>query len=375
MDTASLLRATADTLPGMVGYVDARHRVGFLNDEFSSWFDLQTQDVADLFGRPLSEVFSRDPFPGLEQLETALQGTETRSEHRLSRRGSKRRDVEAFYRPHKGADGSVLGVVVLLTDITERKRMARELAEQAKTMRRANEELEQFAYVASHDLKAPLRAIENLVGWIEEDLDALLTADTRKNMDLLKSRVQRLESLLDDLLGYSRAGRDDARVEDIDIGRLIADVSSMVDPPAGFMIATEGVMPSMRSAKAPLMQAFQNLIGNALKHHDHPEDGHIWIEVLEDGPMLEFAVADDGPGIPSKYRDRVFGMFQTLKPRDQIEGSGMGLAIVRKLVDRQGGRIWLDDGREKRGVTVRFTWPRNPKDMDDGADSEPTSGR
>jgi signal transduction histidine kinase len=88
--------------------------------------------------------------------------------------------------------------------------------------------------------------------------------------------------------------------------------------------------------------------------------------VLEDGPMLEFAVADDGPGIPLNYRDRVFGMFQTLKPRDQIEGSGMGLAIVRKLVDRQGGRIWLDDGREQRGVTVRFTWPRNPKEERSG---------
>ncbi len=95
------------------------------------------------------------------------------------RHGSKRRDVEEFYRPHRGADGSVLGVVVLLTDITERKRMARQLADQARSMRRANEELEQFAYVASHDLKAPLRAIENLVAWIEEDLVSVLTADTR----------------------------------------------------------------------------------------------------------------------------------------------------------------------------------------------------
>ena len=263
----------------------------------------------------------------------------------------------------------MLGVVTLLTDITERKRMERILASQTRNLRRSNEELEQFAYVASHDLKAPLRGIENLVGWIEEDLETVLTGDTRTNMDLLKSRVRRLESLLDDLLAYSRAGRLDAAEEPVDVGHLVRELTSLIEPPPGFLIEGSPNLPVIRSAKAPLTQAIQNLMSNAIKHHDHPGDGHVWVDAVGDTEMVTFTVTDDGPGIPSQFRDRVFGMFQTLKPRDEVEGSGMGLAIVRKLVDRHGGRIWLEDGRDGRGISVHFTWPRTAKGMDDGADS------
>ena len=369
LDRTSLLRATADTLPAMVGYVDVQRRVGFLNGEFTSWFDLPIDDVSQIDGRPLAEVFAKDPFPGAEfELETALSGTETRSEHRLARRGAGRRDVEAFYRPHRAPNGRVLGVVTLLTDITDRKRLERRLASQARTLKRSNEELEQFAYVASHDLKAPLRGIENLVGWIEEDLEGTLTGDTRTNMDLLKTRVRRLESLLDDLLAYSRAGRTAAKAETVDVARLVGDLAVLLSPPEGLSIEGSAALPVIQAARAPLTQAIQNLIGNAIKHHDHPADGHVWITARDDGDMMEFTVADDGPGIAAQYRDRVFGMFQTLKPRDEVEGSGMGLAIVRKLVDRQSGRIWLDDRPDGRGLCVRFTWPRTPRGMDDGAD-------
>ena len=376
LNRTSLLRVTADTLPAMVGYVDERRRVGFLNGEFAAWFDLQVEDVSQVIGQPLTEAFARDPFPGSgRELEDAFAGCEMRSEHRLARRGSGRRDVEAFFRPHRAPDGHVLGVVTLLTDITDRKRMERRLSIQARNLMRSNEELEQFAYVASHDLKAPLRGIENLVGWIEEDLEGTLSGDTRTNMDLLKSRVRRLESLLDDLLAYSRAGRLEAVAEDVDVGKLVEDLAVLVSPPDGFIIEGSSALPVIRSARAPLTQAIQNLIGNAVKHHDHPEDGHVWIESRSSGALVEFGVIDDGPGIPSQFRERVFGMFQTLKPRDEVEGSGMGLAIVRKLVDRQGGKIWVDDGRNGRGVAMRFTWPQNPKGIDDGSDGEPSPGR
>ena len=268
----------------------------------------------------------------------------------------------------------MLGVVTLLTDITDRKRLERRLSSQARTLKRSNEELEQFAYVASHDLKAPLRGIENLVGWIEEDLEGTLTGDTRSNMDLLKTRVRRLESLLDDLLAYSRAGRIEAKSETVDVSQVVEELAALVSPPDGLSIKGSPRLPVLRSAKAPLVQAIQNLIGNAIKHHDHPADGHVWIDARSDSEMVEFTVADDGPGIPVQYRDRVFGMFQTLKPRDEVEGSGMGLAIVRKLVDRQGGRIWLDEGPDGRGVSVHFTWPCNPRETDDGTDGEPALG-
>jgi PAS domain S-box-containing protein len=358
LDRTSLLRATADTLPALVGYIDVQRRVGFLNGEFGRWFDLQVDDVSEVYGRPLSQVFSGASFPGAgQELEAAFAGAERRFEHRLARRGAGRRQVEAVYRPHRASDGSVLGVVTLLTDITERKRMELRLAQQGRDLLRSNEELEQFAYVASHDLKAPLRGIENLVSWIEEDMEEMLTGDTRINMDLLKSRVRRLESLLDDLLAYSRAGRNDATVDTIDTRVLVQELAALVSPPEGFQIEADAGLPTIEAARAPLTQALQNLIGNAIKHHDHPATGHIWVAARPTGAMIAFTVTDDGPGIPEQFRERVFGMFQTLRPRDEVEGSGMGLAIVKKLVERQGGTVWLSEGRDDRGLTVHFTWP------------------
>ncbi len=171
LDRTSLLRAIADTLPAMVGYVDAERRVGFLNGEFARWFALQVDDVSQLHGEPLATVFAPEPFPGsARELATALSGEDVRFEHQLAPRGMARRDLEGFYRPQHAPDGRILGAVTLLTDITDRKRLERRLAQQARDLKRSNEELEQFAYVASHDLKAPLRGIENLVTWIEEDI-------------------------------------------------------------------------------------------------------------------------------------------------------------------------------------------------------------
>jgi signal transduction histidine kinase len=253
--------------------------------------------------------------------------------------------------------------------------MERRLALHARDLRRTNEELEQFAYVASHDLKAPLRGIENLVTWIEEDLEEVLNADTRTNMDLLKSRVRRLESLLDDLLAYSRAGRGDVATEAVDTKALVEELAGLVSPPEGFIIVAEESLPTLDAARAPLTQAFQNLIGNAIKHHDHSADGHVWVNAAPAEGMVEFTVTDDGAGIPEQFRDRVFGMFQTLKPRDEVEGSGMGLAIVKKLVERQGGKVWLSEGRDGHGLSVHFTWPNGTKETNDGTDREPAAGR
>jgi PAS domain S-box-containing protein len=368
-DRTSLLRATADTLPAMLGYIDGERRIGFLNDEFLHWFDLGAQDVAEVYGHPLKEVFAPIPFPGAaRELEAALAGVETRFEHRLGRRGGGGgRDLEAIYRPYRAVDGTVLGVVTLLTDITDRKTMERRLARQTRDLVRSNEELEQFAYVASHDLKAPLRGIENLVSWIEEDLEGVLTGDTQANMTLLKSRVRRLENLLDDLLAYSRAGRATEENDLVDTRALVEDLATLLAPPEGFIVAADASLPTVTAPRAPLTQIFQNLIGNAVKHHDRPAEGHVRVDAQARPEGVEFRVTDDGAGIPEKFHDRVFGMFQTLRPRDEVEGSGMGLAVVKKLVERRGGKIWLTGGRDDRGLSVHFLWPATPAGGSDGA--------
>ena len=282
--------------------------------------------------------------------------------------------VDTTIVPILGERAKLIGYASIRIDITDRKQMEFRLAQQAQDLLRSNEELEQFAYVASHDLRAPLRGIENLVTWIEEDLESSLAGDTRTNMDLLKSRVRRLESLLDDLLAYSRAGRGDTVSDLVDTKEMVGELALLVGPPQGFSIVRGETLPILQTARAPLTQVVQNLISNAIKHHDRPGNGHVWIEALALPHAIEFTVTDDGPGIPERFRERVFGMFQTLKPRDEVEGSGMGLAIVKKLIERQGGKIWLTEGRAGQGLSVHFIWPHSKRESTYGADDKFAAG-
>lgn len=229
-------------------------------------------------------------------------------------------------------------------------------AERTADLYRSNDELEQFAYIASHDLQAPLRGIAHLVTWLEEDLGPALAGDTRHKMDLLRQRVRRLETMLSDLLQYSRAGRS-VPSELIEPARLIADVIESIDPPAGFELEVDVPEGALRTAAAPLQQVVLNLIDNAVKHHDRTA-GHIVVSARDRGERLEFAVTDDGPGIPAQQRERVFQMFYTLQPRDKVEGNGIGLAVVQKVVATRGGKVTIEDNPEGRGTTIRFDWPK-----------------
>jgi PAS domain S-box-containing protein len=361
LDRTSVLRVTADTMPAMIAYIDAAGTVGFLNEEFTRRFNVTLEEVAHVSGRNLDQLFPNKSFPGAgEKLAAAVAGEEVRFAFQMQGDVGLR-DFEGYFRPHRAPGGRVLGVVALFTDVTDRKEIDRTLRHQAHDLQRSNAELEQFAYVASHDLKAPLRGIENLASWIEEDLGEKLQGDTRTNMDLLKSRVRRLESLLSDLLAYSRAGRDDTVVRSVDTGALVADLAALISPPEGFRIEADLDMPVVVAAQAALTQTLQNLIGNAVKHHSDPAHGLVQVKASSQGDMFEFQVHDNGPGIPEQFRERVFGMFQTLRPRDEVEGSGMGLAIVRKLVERQSGQVWLNEG-QAGGLVVHFTWPATPKE-------------
>jgi signal transduction histidine kinase/CHASE3 domain sensor protein len=362
LDRTSVLRVTADTMPAMIAYIDADRTVGFLNEEFARRFSITSDDVTNVSGRNLDQLFPQRTFPGAgDELAMAMGGEEVRFAFQMTQDISPR-DYEGYFRPHRAPQGRVLGVVALFTDVTDRKQIDLTLRHQAHDLQRSNAELEQFAYVASHDLKAPLRGIENLASWIEEDLGDKLEGDTRTNMDLLKSRVRRLESLLSDLLAYSRAGRDDTVVREIDTRTLVVDLAALISPPDGFRIEGHPDLPTLRAPQAALTQTLQNLIGNAVKHHPDPAHGIVEVKAMRLGNMYEFQVSDNGPGIPEQFRERVFGMFQTLKPRDEVEGSGMGLAIVKKLVERQSGQVWLSEG-EAGGLIVHFTWPVIPKEI------------
>jgi len=244
-------------------------------------------------------------------------------------------------------------------DVTQSKAANFERERLITALEKSNSELDAFAYVASHDLKAPLRVIENISHWLEEDLGERLDKESRENLLLLRSRTQRMEKLLEDLLEYSRIGRklDENYDETLSGDKLIKDITLLIAMPEGFSLSASQEFLALKVNKMPLQIILLNLISNAIKHRDK-DNGLIKISVKEQENQYSFSVKDDGPGIAPIYHQRIFEMLQTLKPRDRVEGSGMGLAIVRKHIELFGGTITVES-EEGKGCTFIFTWPKS----------------
>ncbi len=236
------------------------------------------------------------------------------------------------------------------------------LTDALSMLEQRNQELDQFAYVTSHDLKAPLRAIANLATWIEEDLGSNLPPENAEQFELLKNRVHRMEGLINGLLEYSRIGRIEHSYERVDTKELLDDILDSLSPPSAFTIEIAPDMPLLKAQKLLLSQVFSNLISNAIKHHDRA-DGRVNISACEQGKFYEFCVADDGPGIDPDYHQEIFAIFQTLQSRDDLESTGIGLSIVQKVVRAEGGEITLRS-QVGEGSEFRFTWPKSPPDRD-----------
>jgi PAS domain S-box-containing protein len=310
---------------------------------------------------PRNGFYSIDGARRLTREETALgralQG-EPSDDQELLVRSATQPDGTAFSssgRPLVDEQGKLLGAVVTARDITVRRAVEKEKERLLRELTRSNEELAQFAHVASHDLRAPLRAIDSLAQWLEEDLRPHFTPETAEQMRLLQSRIRRMEALIGDLLAFARVGHSDADVGPIDLDALVRETIDLVAPPPTFRMVVDVAVHHLISAAVPLKRVLLNLLGNALKHHDRPE-GEIKISVRDQGPFVELEVADDGPGIPPPFHHKVFEVFQTLKPRDTLEGSGMGLAFVKKIVEQAQGSVHLSSSG--RGATFRIAWPK-----------------
>lgn len=241
------------------------------------------------------------------------------------------------------------------------KELAAELSDKAMTLEKTNQELDNFAYVASHDLKSPLRGINSLAGWVQEDCEAILPDESRQHLQQMQQRVTRMEALLDDLLEYSRAGRLNPQPESVDVGELVASVVSMLDTPTGYQINLMSPTFAIHTVRTPLMQTLMNLVSNGIKYNDKGDRGRLKISASVEGDFVRFTVSDNGPGIESQYHEKIFEMYQRLDA-GQAEGSGMGLAIVKKLVAFYGGELWLES-EPGNGSTFSFTWPRSMPEM------------
>jgi signal transduction histidine kinase len=236
----------------------------------------------------------------------------------------------------------------------EQLQAERERAQSALENR--NQELYCFVHTVSHDLKAPLRAIANLSEWIEEDLEGALTVGTQAQMTLLRNRVERMSATIDGLLNYARSGETDGSIESVEVAQLLAEAIDSLSPPPTFSIEI-APMPIITTNRLPLFQVFTNLIGNAIEHHDR-SNGLIRVAVRELEDLYEFSVADDGVGIALEQHEWIFGMFQAINPQHRSDSTGIGLAIVKKIIEAQGGTIWLESEVGK-GTTFYFTWKKH----------------
>jgi PAS domain S-box-containing protein len=266
-----------------------------------------------------------------------------------------------------------------IRDITERKRLEAERAallarEQRRAgelqrlndclrakeeqLQAANRELNDFATIVSHDLRTPLRGVATLAKWLQSDYADKLDEEGRANLADMVKRVGWMDRMIEDILQYSRLGRTEERAEPVALAQLVPEVIENLRPPPEVQVRVAPGLPVVQGEPVRLRQLFQNLIGNAIKYGDKPQM-EIRVDWADSGSVWEFSVTDNGPGIEERHFERIFKIFQTLAPKDKTDSTGVGLALVKRIVERPGGRVWVES-RLGQGSAFHFTWPKRP---------------
>ena len=346
-------------------------RYGIIQDVNSSWVKLyKYSSIDEVLGQHFTMVQNVDD---VEKAKEFVEGIMHGDSRCLGGEFSRKcKDGSIGYhsfsaRPvyHKG---EVIGIEGFIIDVTEHRKAEEELqkyrehlevmvAQRTSELEAANAELKSFAYVVSHDLKAPLRGIGHLAQWLVDDYGDTLDEKGKEMSDLLVGRVTRMDKLIDGILHYSRIGRIVGKDERIDLNTLLLDVIDALAPPMHIRISINGELPTIMGDKLRIFQIFQNLLSNAITFLDKPR-GEIFVYCISgDDGLLTFCVADNGPGIEKRFHERIFQVFQTLQPRDQFESTGIGLSLVKKIVELYGGTIWLES-EPGQGTEFFFTLPK-----------------
>jgi PAS domain S-box-containing protein len=361
--TNGILQAIVADSSDVIFVKDLQGRYVIANQTAASWLGIE---IADILGKDDTALFTPDVAENIMKTDRHVlsTGASITYEEEVPKQGTPRALLSAKYPWHDG-QGVIQGVIGISRDISDRKQVERQLIQfnadlelTTELLAERNQELNRFVYVVSHDLKAPLRAIANLSEWIEEDLQGQLSKDNQHQMELLRNRVFRMEAMIDGLLAYSRVGRTEVATQIVDVGELLAEILDSLAPPSSFTIVVQPNLPTIVARRLLLLQVFSNLISNSIKHHPRP-DGRIEISATEGEDFYEFTVTDDGCGIAPKYHEKIFGIFQTVASSNAHESTGIGLSIVKKILENEGGAIALNSDVGK-GTTFRFTWPRQP---------------
>jgi PAS domain S-box-containing protein len=257
--------------------------------------------------------------------------------------------------PFLDSQGKVYQYIAISSNITEEKLAKEKLDTVLVKLEKNNRELDQFAYIISHDLKAPLRSIYTLAEWIVADMPDMPSM-VSDNFGLLMGRVQRMENLINAVLDYSRVGKLKIKKEPVDIKQMLEQITETLLPKKGFEISIKGDFPVIIVAQVLLNQIFSNLISNAIRYNNKPL-GKVECYYESISGFHQFSVKDNGPGIAEKYHEKVFGFFQTIEARDRSESTGIGLSIVQKIIEEKGGSIKIES-KEDEGANFIFTLPK-----------------
>ncbi|HPM01076.1 MAG TPA: PAS domain S-box protein [Candidatus Cloacimonadota bacterium] len=347
----------------------ARLRTAFESLPFDFWFTnkdlvflMQSNHSTELWGNLIGHEIKSSPIPDevkqqwSKDCSIALNGEKLMKEVSFSKPNNK-----IFYQMIVPvlSDNDIKGLLGINIDITENRMREEELRKYSIDLERVNQELKSFAYIVSHDLKAPLRAITTMVDWLITDYDEKLDDEGKNILSLLNNRTKRMHDLIDGILKYSRVGRQNVIQEEIEIGELINHVCQMLIIPDHIKLQIEDQMPIIWAGRVHMEQIFQNLISNAIKFMDK-ESGLIKIACKTSENSHLFSVEDNGPGIEERHFNKIFEIFQTLKPRDEFESTGVGLSIVKKIIENLGGEIWLESN-VGQGTIFYFSIPINEK--------------
>ena len=231
------------------------------------------------------------------------------------------------------------------------------LSQATRVLEKRNRELDEFSHIVSHDLQAPLRGIANLADWIVGDLEGKLPPENQQQLSLIQSRVVQMSGFITGLLEYARVGRENITPTTVNISQLLEEIVDLLAPSPEFQISFADDLPTIKTQSLLLKQVISNLIDNAIKYHDR-RNGHIQILVVDQGPILKFTITDDGPGINSEHHEKIFRIFQTLPGTASTKGTGIGLAVVKKIIEGQGGTVWVEP-ESQQGSAFSFTWLKN----------------
>lgn len=345
-------------IPQKILYKDVNSRYMLCNESYARSLNIAPEETYgktdfDFFSKSMAEKYIADD----RRIMQKGLPEEIEEQHILN---GKELTVHTLKAPVRNEEGDIIGIFAIFWDITARKeaeknqaRLYRELETTVAELKRSNSELQNFTYVTAHDLKAPLRAIGNLADWISADYEHAFDDQGREHMELIKSRVSRMDELIDCVLRYSDIGRGRRDIRIFDLNCLLAEALAATNPPEHITIEITSHLPTLTVERHRILQIFQNLIRNAIQFINK-DQGLIRIACQDRGDVWEFSVSDNGPGIGTRYHEKIFKMFQTLTPRDELETTGIGLAIVKKIVELYGGQIWVAS-ELGQGSTFHFT--------------------